>query len=172
MGYLGCNPDTPKLHPFDYRQPWQYTVTLSIETYSLRSNYLWFVWYETYISLDLWLHLELILYWNCLCLLFDRMKGLLLPQVDSEERTLMEAEKGNLGGVVNHLYLWTPTCRHGWKNGERKSTPPVQTPVDATKPDVYPALQLNSVDHPQDEKNKVKVEEPSPEALNDTSVAT
>jgi len=43
--------------------------------------------------------------------------------------------------------------------------------VDATKPDVNPALQLNSVEHPQEEKNKVKVEEPSPDALNDTSVA-
>ena len=56
--------------------------------------------------------------------------------------------------TTSHLYLWTPTWRHGWKI----DPPPIETPVGASKTDVNPALQLNSVESPQ-------------EALNDTSPA-
>ncbi|KAK2552429.1 hypothetical protein P5673_026514 [Acropora cervicornis] len=87
------------------------------------------------------------------------MKGLLLPQGDSEERALMEAEKGELRWCSEPplpLNAYVLSWMEKW--GEK---------VDSPCPNA--ALQLNSVEHPQDEKNKVKVEEPSPEALNDTS---
>ena len=94
-----------------------------------------------------------------------------LAQADAEERALMEAEEGNVGGVVNdepplplnaYVSSWMEKC------DEKVDHPPIQAPVDATKPDVNPALQLNSVENPQEEKNEVKVEEPQAEELNDT----
>ena len=57
------------------------------------------------------------------------------------------------------------------KCDEKVDPRPVETPVGASKPDVNPALRLNSVENPREEKNEVKVEEPPAEALNDTSPA-
>ena len=77
-----------------------------------------------------------------------------------------------MGGVVNnepplplnaYVSSWMEKC------DEKVDHPPIQTPVDAAKPDVNPAHQLNSVENPQEEKNEVKVEEPPAEELNDTS---
>ena len=57
------------------------------------------------------------------------------------------------------------------KCDEKVDPPPIETPVDATKPDVKPVLQLNSVESPLEEKNEVKVEELPAETLDDTSPA-
>ena len=97
-----------------------------------------------------------------------------MEQANAEERALMEADEENVGGVVNdepplplnaYVSSWMEKC------DEIVDPPPVETPVDATKPDVNPAVRLNSVENPQEERNEVKVEEPPAEALNDTSPA-
>ena len=97
-----------------------------------------------------------------------------MAQTDAEEQALMETDEGNVGGVVNdetplplnaYVSLWMEKC------DEKVDPPPVETPVDATKPDVNPAVRLNSVENTQEERNEGKVEEPPAEALNDTSPA-
>ena len=97
-----------------------------------------------------------------------------LAQADAEEHAFMKAEEGNVGGVVNdkpppplnaYVSSWMEIC------DDKVDPTPVETPVDATKSDVNPALRLNSVENTQEETNEVKVEEPPPEALSDTSPA-
>ena len=70
----------------------------------------------------------------------------------------MEAEEGNVGDVSNdepplplnaYVSSWMEKC------DEKIDPPPIEMPVDATKPDVKPALQLNSGESPQKALNDI-----------------